>query len=184
MKYLNWLAIIPVILGVLFFRNLVKNREAPQKVAEPEAAVVVRTQTVTNVALPRALKGFGTVVSAREWTAVPQIGGKVVHVHPNLRTGEQVSEGSVLFTIETVDQGLEQSRIQADQQALQAEITQLKERKKQLHLRRRFRTKRQPNQTKRRNSYPIRMSRSVNSRRRRFLSSIFRETTWLHSSTG
>jgi multidrug efflux pump subunit AcrA (membrane-fusion protein) len=131
-KHLNWLAIIPVILGVLFFKNMVKNRAAPQKVTEPEAAIVVRVEAAEEQALPRALKGFGTVVSAREWTAIPQISGKVTYVHPNLRTGEQVGADEVLFTVETVDQGLEQQRILADQRALQAEIAQLNRRGKQL----------------------------------------------------
>lgn len=132
MKHLNWLMIIPVVLGVLFFKNMVQSRKAPEKMTEPEAAVVVRTQTVEEEALPRSLKGFGTVVSSREWTAVPQISGKVTYVHPNLRTGERVGEGEVLFTVETVDQDLEQARLQADQRALSAEVTQLEERRKQL----------------------------------------------------
>ena len=132
MKHLNWLAIVPVILAIVLFRTMVKNREAPQKSAEPEAAVVVHTQTVEEQALPRQLNGFGTVVSAREWSAVPQVSGQITYVHPNLRTGERVSEGDVLFTVETVDQGLEQARIQADQRALDAEVGQLEQRRKQL----------------------------------------------------
>ena len=132
MKHLNWLAIIPVILGILLFKNMASSRKTPEKVTEPEAAVVVQTETVTEVALSQTLKGFGTVVAAREWTAVPQISGKVTYVHPNLRTGEKVNSGDVLFTIETVDQDLEQQRILADQRALDAEIAQLKKREKQL----------------------------------------------------
>jgi multidrug efflux pump subunit AcrA (membrane-fusion protein) len=131
-KHLNWLAVIPVILGIFVFRSMVQNREAPKKATEPEAAIVVQTETAVKRALPQTLKGFGTVVSAREWTAVPQISGKVTYVHPNLRTGERVNADDVLFTIETVDQGLEQQRIQADQRTLDAEIAQLRKRKKQL----------------------------------------------------
>ena len=121
-----------MILGVLFFRTMVKNREAPEKTAEPEAAIVVHTEKVEERALPRLLNGFGTVVSSREWTAVPQVSGEVTYVHPNLRTGERVNAGDVLFTVETVDQGLEQARIQADQRALDAEVGQLEQRREQL----------------------------------------------------
>lgn len=121
-----------MILGVLFFRTMVKNREAPEKTAEPETAIVVHTEKVEERALPRLLNGFGTVVSSREWTAVPQVSGEVTYVHPNLRTGERVNAGDVLFTVETVDQGLEQARIQADQRALDAEVGQLEQRREQL----------------------------------------------------
>jgi len=125
MKWLNLLAIVPIVIGVLIFKNAVSGRKPPEKSELPEVAVSVETERVEKMALPRLLTGFGTVVSDREWTAVPQISGKVTYVHPNLKTGDYIAEGQVLFVVETVDQELEQERILAERRALQAEIRQV-----------------------------------------------------------
>ncbi len=133
MKWLNLLAIIPIVIGVLIFRSAVSGREPPEKKTEPEAVLTVVVETVEVSSLPRELTGFGTVVAERRWTAVPQISGKITNVHPNLKTGGFVAEGQVLFVIETVDQGLEQESILADRRALEAEIEQIGQRKIRLH---------------------------------------------------
>jgi multidrug efflux pump subunit AcrA (membrane-fusion protein) len=129
MKWLNLLAIIPIIIGILIFKGAVSGRKPPEKKAEPEATVLVETEPVEARALPRLLSGFGSVVAERRWTAVPQISGKVTNVHPNLKTGGFISKDQVLFVIETVDQGLEQDLILAERRALQAEIAQVGQRK-------------------------------------------------------
>ena len=132
MKWLNLLAIVPIVLGILIFKNVVSGRKAPAKAPQPEIAVTVETETVESLALPRLLQGFGTVVSGREWSAIPQISGKVSNVHPKLSTGEYISQGQVLFVIETVDQELEQERILAERRAIQADIDQISARGEQL----------------------------------------------------
>ena len=102
MKWLNLLFIIPVLLGIMFFKNQVSGRKPPEKKQTAQAVLRVDTEDVEERALPRRLEGFGTVVTEREWTAVPQVSGKVVSVHPNLRTGGVISAGQVLFVIETI----------------------------------------------------------------------------------
>ena len=132
MKWLNLLAIIPIIIGVLIFKNAVSGRKAPEKKTEPEAVLTVTTDTVRETALPRTLQAYGNVVTARRWTAVPQVSGKVTSVHPNLSTGGTVGRGQVLFAIETVDHELEQQRILAERQAMRTEIDQVQQRRTQL----------------------------------------------------
>lgn len=132
MKWLNLLFLIPVLLGIMFFKNQVSGRKPPEKKQTAQAVLRVDTEDVEERALPRRLEGFGTVVTEREWTAVPQVSGKVVSVHPNLRTGGVISAGQVLFVIETIDQQLEQERILAEGRAMAAEIEQVQQRKKRL----------------------------------------------------
>lgn len=132
MKWLNLLFIIPILLGIMFFKNQVSGRKPPEKKQSAQAVLRVETEEVEQRALPRRLEGFGTVVTEREWTAVPQIGGRVVSVHPNLRTGGVIAAGQVLFVIETIDQQLEQERILAEGRAMSAEIEQVQQRKKRL----------------------------------------------------
>lgn len=132
LKWLNLLAIIPIVLGVWYLRSQVAQRKSPEKKSEPEVSIRVQVQTVEEKTLPQVLRGFGTVVAERRWTAVPQVSGKVTSIHPNLRTGETVVQGSILVTIDTSDQRLEEARIQSENQVLQTEISQIESRKKQL----------------------------------------------------
>lgn len=124
--------LIPVALGIFIFKGAVSGREEPKKETEPQSVLRVETDTVRVQSLPRLLRGFGSVVAARKWTAIPQISGKVTNIHPNLKTGGTIAQGQVLFVIETIDQGLEQERILADRRALEAEIRQVDQRKIQL----------------------------------------------------
>lgn len=125
-------AIIPVVLGVLLLKSSIASKPEPQKKTEPEANVKVEITTVQAISLPRKLEGYGTVVAERRWSAIPQVSGKVTGVHPNLRTGGLVKAGETLFSIETVDQALEQDRIATDNRGLEAEIRQIRNRKAQL----------------------------------------------------
>ena len=132
LKWLNLLAIIPILFGLWFLKSSVAQRKAPEKKSEPEVSMRVEVQTVAEESLPRVLNGFGTVVAERRWTAVPQVSGKVTSIHPNLKTGQTVAKGSVLVTIDTADQRLEESRIQSENRVLQSEIAQIDSRKQQL----------------------------------------------------
>ncbi len=132
MKWFNLLAILPVVLGVFLLAQAASNRSAPEKRTEPEKVFRVETITVEETALPRLFEGYGTVVVAREWAAVPQVGGRVVSVHPDLRTGATLPEGAQLFVVETTDQRLEQDRLLAEQKAIQAEVKQTKSRRQEL----------------------------------------------------
>lgn len=132
MKWLNLFAIVPVLIGLFILKSSIASKPKPEEKQKQEASVEVRVEEVRRLRLPRKLEGYGTVVAERNWTAIPQISGKVVSIHPNLKTGGLVGAGEVLFRIETIDQSLEQTRILADNRSLEAEIRQIESRKAKL----------------------------------------------------
>lgn len=132
MKWLNLLAIIPVVLGLFILKSSISSKPKPKEKQRVEASIEVRVEKVQRSRLPRKLEGYGTVVAERSWTAIPQVSGKVISVHPNLRTGGLVGAGELLFSIETIDQSLEQTRIMSDNRALEAEVRQIENRKRKL----------------------------------------------------
>ncbi|MEM9588173.1 MAG: HlyD family efflux transporter periplasmic adaptor subunit, partial [Planctomycetota bacterium] len=71
--------------------------------------------------------GFGTVKALRQWSATAEVRGRVVVIHPNLRSGNVVEAGEVLVKIDPADYEL-----RVNQRA--AELAQAKAQRGQLQL--------------------------------------------------
>jgi len=59
-------------------------------------------------------EGYGPVMPARIWTAVSQVAGRVVSIHPRLRDGEILPEGVKLLQIDPVDYELALAQARAE----------------------------------------------------------------------
>jgi RND family efflux transporter MFP subunit len=71
---------------------------------EPERTVRVIEAPLLEL-IPKA-EGYGPVRPARVWTAVAQVAGRVVEIHPKLRDGEILPEGTLLLRIDPIDYAL------------------------------------------------------------------------------
>jgi RND family efflux transporter MFP subunit len=63
--------------------------------------------------IPKA-EGYGPVRPARVWTAVSQVAGRVIEIHPKLRDGEILPEGALLARIDPIDYELALSQARAE----------------------------------------------------------------------
>lgn len=132
MKLYRLLFIVPIVLGLMYFKNSRSQAKPPAKKPKVEISQRVQVTTVRAEALPSRLAGYGSVVADRLWRAVPEIGGRVIYVHPRLQTGERVLKGELLVEIDTRDYVLEQRRIGHENRALEAELEQLDAREKEV----------------------------------------------------
>ena len=121
----RWLIVPPVVLGILLVILVVRGREEPQRVAPEERARAVRVVAVPAVdVVPRAL-GYGSVEPATVWEAVAEVGGKIVEIHPRLKSGEILPKGTVLLRIDPADYRLAVAQIEADVRGAVAAIEEL-----------------------------------------------------------
>lgn len=118
------LFLFPVIIGALVLAFAVKTRTPPVRVEAVETATSVRIIEAPEVTLiPRAV-GYGSVMPARVWQAVAEVGGKIVDIHPQLKKGAIIGKGEVLLQIDPTDYRLAISRAEADLSAINAQIAE------------------------------------------------------------
>jgi RND family efflux transporter MFP subunit len=108
-----WL-IPPILVGIAVLFMLTGNRQLPVRVEAEEPARIVRTIEVRLLDVNPVAEGYGVVQPARVWTAVAQVAGRVVEMHPRLRDGEILQAGTQLFRIDPVDYELALAQFQAE----------------------------------------------------------------------
>ena len=94
-------AIIAVSVGLAAF--LVSLAPEPARTEPPPPIPFAQTGQVTAGTGPIPVYGAGTVRPSAEIDISPQVGGKVVWVHPGFRSGGRVEAGQTLFRIEEAD---------------------------------------------------------------------------------
>lgn len=97
------LVVPPILIGVGVLVWLTSAKQPPALKSEVEVARAVRVVEVDAVDLTPVAEGFGTVQPARVWTAVAEVAGRVVEIHPQLRNGSILPAGTELLRIDPVD---------------------------------------------------------------------------------
>ncbi|MCU7847532.1 MAG: efflux RND transporter periplasmic adaptor subunit [Candidatus Thiodiazotropha sp. (ex Lucinoma kastoroae)] len=93
----------PIAVGILVLMFMAGNKQAPVKAESGEPTKLVRTINAQQVELIPVAEGYGAIQPARIWSAVAQVAGRIVEIHPRLRDGEIISEGSLLLQIDPAD---------------------------------------------------------------------------------
>ncbi len=126
----RYLALIPVLLGVLIFVLATKTRSLPKQVHPGETAVKVRVVTVVQVTLVPRTIGYGNVTPGMVWEAVAEVGGRIEEIHPKLKKGAILAKGEVLLRIDPSQYQLASAQAQANIRATEAGLAELDVKKK------------------------------------------------------
>ena len=106
MKTVRWqkLWILPpLIIGIAVFMMMKQGRKPPEQITATEIARPARIIEVPSVNLIPEAEGFGIVQPALKWTAVAEVSGRIIDIHPRLKNGEIIARNSLLFSIDPVD---------------------------------------------------------------------------------
>lgn len=117
------LIIPPVVIGVLVLLFMVAGKQPPAKAERGEPKRTVRVIEAPLVELLPMAEGYGQVQPARIWTAVSQVAGRVTYIHPRLRDGEILPEGTELVHVDPKDYELALAQAQAELAELNAQET-------------------------------------------------------------
>ncbi|MEE2760410.1 MAG: efflux RND transporter periplasmic adaptor subunit [Pseudomonadota bacterium] len=121
----QFLIIGPLLIGIAVVAFYVRNRAEPERTDAGETARKVRVITVRDTkVVPRAL-AFGTVTPGTVWEAVAEIQGKVVAIHPQMKTGAILPKGTRLLVIDPADYRLALKSAEADAGVITAQLAEL-----------------------------------------------------------
>jgi multidrug efflux pump subunit AcrA (membrane-fusion protein) len=119
----------PVVIGIAVLAWQLAGRKSPEQAEPEEAARPVRViEATAGDFVPRAL-GYGYVQPGTVWEAVAQVAGKVVYRHPDLERGRLLEAGSELLRIDPANYELAVARIEANVEAVRAELEELEVRR-------------------------------------------------------
>jgi len=119
------LFIPPLAIGAAVLAFVVNNRPAPARKAPQEEARVVRVMEARPLTLQPRITGFGTVRPSRVWSAIAQVGGKVIFTHPGLKKGAIIPAGTEIITIAPDDYRLAVAQAQASIRSAEAKLAEM-----------------------------------------------------------
>ena len=120
-RWRKFLILPPIAIGILIFMVLAGSKPPPAMADSGEPARTVRVVEAPLLNLVPRAEGYGPVEPANIWTAVSQVAGRVVKIHPKLRNGEILPKGTELLSIDPVDYelALAQSKAELAELAMQ-----------------------------------------------------------------
>ena len=104
----------PLVIGFVVLAFMIASKQPPAKTDRIEATRTVRVVDVPLIKLVAVAEGYGPVVPARVWKAISQVGGTVTYIHPKLRDGEILTEGTELVHIDPKDYEIAQAQAGAE----------------------------------------------------------------------
>lgn len=120
---------IPVAAGALLMFNMVNSKKGPSR---PEVAEQARTVSVIAAnpmsIIPR-ITGYGYVQPTEIWDALPEVSGKIIEVHPELKKGAFITKGELLIRIDPQTYGFAESRGVASVMSADAQLKELSQQK-------------------------------------------------------
>ncbi len=96
-------AIIIVILGIGAVVLLLKYRKQPERMEQDIQAPLVKVEQVRVRDIPMVVKGYGTVSPKVEIDIIPEVAGKVVFIHPELKVGGFIRRNENILQIDPRD---------------------------------------------------------------------------------
>ncbi len=103
----------PLAIGILVLLVARGGKQPPAEAQHGEPSRAVRIIEAPQLDFSPRAEGYGTVQPAQVWTAVAQVSGRVIEMHPKLRDGELLPAGTVLFLIDPVDYELNLAQAEA-----------------------------------------------------------------------
>ena len=108
--------------GIAGYKALVRSgKKRPASLAiRPITEVEVITAKRQNILTH--LTGYGTVRGKREVLIIPEVGGKIVSINPNFKSGKTVKKAETLFMVDTQTIHVRIDQIEAEISKLDAQI--------------------------------------------------------------
>ena len=118
---------IPVFAGLLLLAITIKNKQGPVRPDLAETSRPVNVVKINPITIAPTATGYGYVQPTETWDAIPEVGGRVVEIHPELKKGTFINRGDLLVKIDTQVYGLAESRGEASVMSIDAQIKELEQ---------------------------------------------------------
>jgi len=118
------LIIPPILIGIAVLFYMASGRQAPERKPPEEQARAVRVITAEPVLLVPRVTGFGSVYPGTVWSAIAQVSGEVVFVHPELKKGAILAPGTEIVRISPANFVLAIKQAQANIRSAEAKLAE------------------------------------------------------------
>lgn len=125
----RWLFLPPALIGIAIIAGFASQRKPLKRVPKSEDARALRVVRAQQLPVAPEVTGYGTIEAARTWTAIAEVGGRIVEIYENLNSGERVSEGTSLLRVDPTDYELAVRRSQAELAQAKAQRSELEARR-------------------------------------------------------
>ncbi|MCP5023778.1 MAG: hypothetical protein GY930_18675 [bacterium] len=119
------LVLLVIVFGFLGARGLSSQATPPERMEDRVYAPLVRVLTASITDVPVQIQNNGSLQARTQVSLVPQVGGRVIEIHPGFRAGGSFEAGEILLRIEPRDFELQVSRSQAEVSSAQTILTTL-----------------------------------------------------------
>ena len=119
------LIVIPVICGIALFAVMKMNKKRPVRLEDRERVQTVRVIPLKKTAVVPRITAYGYVEADRTWQAISEVSGKIVAMNENLKKGDFLKKGEVLFKIDTTSYGLAETRGLAELMNVDAKLKEI-----------------------------------------------------------
>ncbi len=92
-----------LLIGLLGMRSLASLKTPPTIATNGERPLPVEVINVEPEDLPIVITGYGPVKALNIVPIAPDVGGKIIAIHPRLEAGEIIPQGDLLFKIDPTD---------------------------------------------------------------------------------
>lgn len=116
---------LPVGIAAALFALAVQRSEPPSQTPLTEREKTVRVMEVRPVDFVPSVTGFGSVEPEKSWDAVAQVSGRVIYLHPNLRSGAILQKDTVIIRINPEDYEIAVRQTQASLDGSRARLAEL-----------------------------------------------------------
>jgi membrane fusion protein, multidrug efflux system len=123
-KKLLFIPPVLISIAVLFF--VASGNRTPDRKPPEERARAVRVITASPVKLVPRVTGFGSVYPGTVWSAIAQVSGEVIYVHPGLKKGSILSADIEIIRISPADFELTLAQAKANIRSAEAKLAEIK----------------------------------------------------------
>ena len=107
------LTLLVLAVGVMAALVFIKLKPPPQRVDQPVLAPLVKVQRLESNDIQMVVQGYGTVRPKVELDIIPEVAGKVVYVHAELKAGGVIRANETILRIDPSDYELAVQQAQA-----------------------------------------------------------------------
>jgi multidrug resistance efflux pump len=90
-----------------------------------ERATTVRVISVPQTAVFPHLTATGNVQPSQVWSAVSQVSGKIIELHPRLKQGALIKANEILLKIDPIDYQLAITQAETEIEAAKVQLAQI-----------------------------------------------------------
>lgn len=120
---------LPLAAGVILLITMVNSKKGPSRPEGEERSKSVKVVHLEPMTIIPRVSGFGYVRPTETWEAIPEVSGRVVEIHPELKQGTFVAKGELLVRIDPETYGLAESRSEAMLMNVDAQLKELEQQK-------------------------------------------------------